>query len=132
MQIIGVGTEIVECVRIRRLIQSHGELFLARVYGDAEIRSCQAKKNSTEQFAALWAAKEAVRRSLGAQAASRSWTDIEIRAEPSGRYRVVLHGSMRDLALSLQVVEIHLAMAQCRSFATAYAAAVSREATAAS
>ena len=32
MDIVGIGTDIVECFRIGRMIEQHGELFLNRVY----------------------------------------------------------------------------------------------------
>ena len=38
MEIVGIGTEIVECVRIGRLLQEHGELFLTRVFTPREMR----------------------------------------------------------------------------------------------
>ena len=42
MDIVGIGSDIVECLRIGRMIEMHGELFLTRVYTDREIRYCQA------------------------------------------------------------------------------------------
>ena len=30
MEIVGIGTDIVECLRIGRMIEQHGELFLLR------------------------------------------------------------------------------------------------------
>ena len=65
MQLIGLGTDIVDCVRIARMIEQHEELFLQRVYTPREIRYCQARKQKTEHFAGRWAAKEAVMNCLG-------------------------------------------------------------------
>ncbi len=65
MDIVGIGTDIVECLRIGRMIEQHGELFLTRVYTEREIRYCQARKNATEHFAGRWAAKEAILKCLG-------------------------------------------------------------------
>ena len=44
MEIVGIGTDIVECLRIGRMIETHGELFLNRVYTEREVRYCQARK----------------------------------------------------------------------------------------
>ena len=57
MDIIGIGTEIVECTRVRAMIEVHGERILTRVYTPEEIRRTQSRKNTTELYAALWAAK---------------------------------------------------------------------------
>ncbi|MDE2508311.1 MAG: 4'-phosphopantetheinyl transferase superfamily protein, partial [Planctomycetota bacterium] len=56
MEILGIGTDIVECPRIGKMVEQHGELFLRRVYTEREIRYCQAKKHATEHFAGRWAA----------------------------------------------------------------------------
>ena len=37
MSVVGIGTDIVECLRIAQMIERHGELFINRVYTPAEI-----------------------------------------------------------------------------------------------
>jgi holo-[acyl-carrier protein] synthase len=119
VEIVGIGTEIVECLRIGRMIEQHGELFLSRIYTEREIRECQAKKKSLEQFAARWAAKEAVLKALGtAWRRGLAFTDIEIQGDDAGP-RVCLIGAARALAEQLRVVTLQLAMAHCRAYATA-------------
>src|SRR5438128_12109607 len=99
MDIVGIGTDIVECVRIARMIEQHGELFLTRVYTPREIRYCQARRRSTEHFAGRWAAKEAILKCLGTGwRKGMCWTDLEIRNDPSGQPRVLLKGAARDCA----------------------------------
>ncbi len=121
MDIVGIGTDIVECLRIGRMIEQHGELFLARVYTEREIRECQAKKKSLEHFAGRWAAKEAVLKALGTGwRRGLSFTDIEVQSEEL----VQLLGAARDLAEQLHVVTVHLSIAHCRAYATAYAVAL--------
>ncbi len=126
MEIVGVGTDIVECLRIARMIERHGEQFLRRVYTDREIRACNANKRTTENFAGRWAAKEAVLKALRRGAARTvPWTEIEVRgAGADGRPQVLLCGAMRELARNLRVADIYLSVAHCRAYATAYALAV--------
>lgn len=125
MEILGIGTEIVECLRIGRMIEQHGELFLNRVFTPREIRFCQSRKHATEYFAGRWAAKEAVLRCLGAAArGGLDWTDMEVRDEPDGRQTVLMCGPAKDRAQSLRIGNILLSVAQCRAYATATAIAV--------
>jgi holo-[acyl-carrier protein] synthase len=125
MEIVGVGTDIVECVRIARMIEQHGELFLQRVYTDREIRYCQARKHATEHFAGRWAAKEAILKCLGTGwRRGLCWTDIEVRNDPNGQPQVHVGGAAKERAEAMRICNIHLTISHCRSYATAYALAV--------
>lgn len=125
MQIVGIGSEIVECVRIGKMIEKHGELFLGRVFTAAEIRGCQRRKNATERFAAQWAAKEAVLKALGiASAKETSWLGIEIQHKTGTPPKVNLSGALKSQAQKLGVADIVITLAHCRAYATACAIAV--------
>jgi holo-[acyl-carrier protein] synthase len=125
MQIVGIGIDIVECLRVGRMIERHGEQFLERVYTQREVAYCQARKRAVEHFAARWAAKEAIFKCLGTGwKRGLDWTDVEIRNEHSGKPQVHLCGATKEVALALRVGDIHLSMSHCRAYATAYALAV--------
>lgn len=125
MEIVGIGTDIVECLRIGRMIEQHGELFLARVFTEREIHYCQARKHATEHFAGRWAAKEAILKCLGTGwRRGLCWTDVEIRNEPSGQPRVLMGGAAKDQAQALRISDVLVSISHCRAYATAYAVAV--------
>jgi holo-[acyl-carrier protein] synthase len=125
MDIVGIGSDVVECLRIGRMIEQHGELFLARIYTEREVLLCQGRRRSIEHFAARWAAKEAVMRALGAPwRRGLEWTDIEVREGDDGVPQVHLGGAVRELAEQRGVSNIHLTLAYCRAYATATALAV--------
>ena len=125
MEIVGIGTAIVEVARIGRLIERHGELFLTRVYCDRELAFCQRRKHAVTHFARLWAAKEAVLEALGmSRRRDMAWNDTEIRQDDEGRLHVHLCGAAKDHAQQVRVSDVRLSIAHCRSHATAYAIAV--------
>jgi holo-[acyl-carrier protein] synthase len=125
MEIVGLGTDIVENVRIARMVKEHGELFLTRVYTSREIRYCQTRKHSTEHFAGRWAAKEAVLKCLGTGWRNGlCWTDMEIRNDQQGKPHIVLRGAARDQAEQMKISDIMLSISHCRAYATAFAVAV--------
>ena len=128
MQIVGIGTELVECVRVRNMIAKHGEQFLKRVFTDKEIGFCHARRHATEQFAACWAAKHAVRKALGdAVRKEVTWTEVEVCPDEAGQPRVTVRGATRDLAKSLNVIGILISTSHSRNYATAFATAVADE-----
>jgi holo-[acyl-carrier protein] synthase len=125
MNIISIGTDIVECLRIGRMIEQHGELFLTRVYTPREIRYCQDRKHATEHFAGRWAAKEAVLKCLGTGwRKGLCWTDMEIRNDPAGMPRIKLFGGAREQAEKLNIADMLITISHCRAYATAYALAL--------
>ena len=58
MNIVSVGSDIVETLRIAKMIEDHGETFLRRIYTRAEIEYCSARALPTQHYAARWAAKD--------------------------------------------------------------------------
>jgi holo-[acyl-carrier protein] synthase len=127
-EIIGIGTDITECLRIARMIERHGELFIDRVYTPDEILYCRSRKQATQHFSGRWAAKEAILKALGTGwRKGISWRDIEVRNEPGGRPVVAVRGGAREAIEQLGVTEIHVTISHCRSHATATAIAVGRE-----
>lgn len=125
--IIGLGTDITETVRISEMIERHGETFLNRVYTSAENRYCQRKKMAAQHYAGRWAAKEAVMKTLGTGwAKGVGWRDIEVCTSRSGQPWIILHGRAREIAESLGIREVLITISHCHAYATATAIALSR------
>lgn len=123
--IIGIGTDITECLRIARMIERHGELFIDRVYTPDEIKYCQSRKQATQHYTGRWAAKEAILKALGTGwRRGISWRDIEVRNEPGGKPVVAVRGGVKEVIERLGITEIHVTISHCRSHATATAVAV--------
>lgn len=128
MKIVSIGSNIVECVRIGRMIERHGELFLRRVYTAREIRYCQERKHVTEHFAGRWAAKEAIVKCLGTGwRTSLTWTDIEVRDLAGGTPKVFVCGAAKERMIELRISDILLTIAHCRAYGTASAIAVAAD-----
>ena len=127
MNVAGVGTEIVECLRIAHLIEGHGEAFLRRAFTAEEIRFCSARARSAQQYAAYWAAKEAILKALGIKLkAGISMRDIELRTTvEEHETKVCLGGRIRDTAARKSICDIRLSTSFCRNYATAFAVTLS-------
>ena len=98
MNVIGIGTDIVECSRIESMIAKHDALFLKRVYTDWEISYCSRRKASVEHFAGRWAAKEATIKALHAKIADVPLTDITVTAGDHGEPQLHLSGIAAAMA----------------------------------
>jgi len=128
MNVVGIGTDIIECLRIAKMIERHGELFIGRVYTTAEIEYCSRRKAATQHFAGRWAAKEAVLKAMGTGwAKGIHWTDIEVANDMGGKPRIRLGGAARDVCEKMRIAEMLISISHCRSYATAYALALGRD-----
>ena len=128
MSVVGIGTDIVECLRVAQMIERHGELFLTRVYTPHEIEYCSARKAATQHYAGRFAAKEAVLKALGTGwTRGVQWRDIEVRNELGGQPKIALSGGAREMCEKLGISEMLISISHCRTHATAYALAVGRE-----
>jgi holo-[acyl-carrier protein] synthase len=129
MPILGHGIDIVETARIRKLVETHGEHFLDRVFTAAEQRYCAASpKRYFEHLAGRFAAKEAVLKVLGTGwRGGIAWTDIEIVKETSGQPRIVLTGECQRIAEALGIFRWHVSISHIETHATASAIGLRKE-----
>jgi holo-[acyl-carrier protein] synthase len=128
MNILGIGTDIIECLRIAQMIEKHGELFLNRVYTPHEIEYCSARRAATQHYTGRFAAKEAVLKALGTGwTRGIHWQDIEVRNELGGKPLIALGGGAREHCLQVGISEVLITISHCRNYATAFAIAVGKE-----
>jgi holo-[acyl-carrier protein] synthase len=120
----GTGVDLIEISRIKNSIQKYSGKFEDRVFTTKEIDYCRSKADPFKHFAARFAAKEAVLKSLGTgMAEGISWKDMEILNQESGRPVLSLSGKGRDIFDSLNLSTIHISMTHDKQYAVAQAIA---------
>jgi holo-[acyl-carrier protein] synthase len=118
--ILGTGMDIVSVERVRSLINSGGDGFLARLFGPEEIAYCQEKAKPWLHFAARLAAKEATAKALRLEwEGPPAWRDIQVRISASGAPDLMLKGSLPEKAKSLGIEALHVSLSHCDEYATA-------------
>ena len=84
MKILGIGVDVIQNKRIKRLINDKS--FLKRTFGKNEIKYSKRKINKINYFAKRFAAKEAFAKSLGTGFRnSLNFKDIEILNDKIGK-----------------------------------------------
>ena len=111
--VIGIGTDIVEVVRIEKTLND--EKFLNKTFTDAEIEYCRPK--GAASFAGLFAAKEAVAKAMGTGFRGFFPRDVEIWHDDAGQPRVKLSDKVEILTNSIILISI----AHEKAYATAAA-----------
>jgi len=87
----GLGVDIIEIRRIKKVIDQFGKKFLNRLFTTTEQVYCLSHKNAPQHFAGRFAAKEAVAKALGTGIGTKlRWVDIEIENDQQGKPGVKL------------------------------------------
>ena len=91
MNVVGLGVDLAEIDRVRRLLGRYGERFRARCFTDHEWAYAHRYPDPSARLAARFAGKEAMMKSLGAGWRHIHWRDVEITG--GGEPRVNLSGT---------------------------------------
>jgi holo-[acyl-carrier protein] synthase len=116
------GIDIVPVARIERLIRDHGDGFLRRWFTAGEIEYCLGKAVPSRHFAARFAAKEAVAKTLpGRWNGPLPWRSIEVVSTSTGAPGIRLSDAPLAIASSAGVGDIRISLSHCDDYATAVA-----------
>jgi len=121
LDVAGIGIDIIEIERIKKLIKKFSGKFLKRVFMPGEIAYCSRLRNSGAGYAARFAAKEAVLKALGTGLARGiRWVDIEVVRVKEEAPEVVLHGRAAVLVREKGVKKVLLSMTHDKTKAVAF------------
>jgi len=114
-----VGVDIVSIPRMRLAIERQGKRFLNRIFTDGEQAYCETKRNKYENYAARFAAKEAVIKAKGGGKGRFNFHDIEVKRGAKGKPYLFFTDSARKVLGIKPDAEFLLTMAHERDFAIA-------------
>jgi holo-[acyl-carrier protein] synthase len=91
---IGVGIDLVDLERVRRLLSNKGDHAMTRFFSDHEREYLATRPDPAGHAAARIAAKEAVYKAMQSLPGARGigWREIEISRDIEGRPTIRLHG----------------------------------------
>ncbi|HET9151384.1 MAG TPA: holo-ACP synthase [Gemmatimonadales bacterium] len=123
MSVLGVGIDLVELARVRRLLARRREQALARFLSDAERDYVESRPDPVPHIAARLAAKEAVYKALQALPGCRGvgWREIEVWRDESGKPSVVLNGLAAEALAAHGPLHVHLSLTHTHVSASAVA-----------
>lgn len=118
--IYGTGIDIVEVQRMAGIIARWGNRFVERVFTPGEIAYCHNRALPAMHYAARFAAKESLLKSLGmGLGMGLSLQEIEVVSDQRGKPEVRLRGKAEGMLHSLGVSAMHLSLSHTRHAATA-------------
>ena len=115
----GLGIDMVEVDRIKKVLDRWGERFLHRVFTSEERDYCKRKAHPEQSLAARFAAKEAVLKAIGTGLSGGiRWTDVKIVNDKSGKPEVRLD---KKIIQRIGDKKILLSISHTKEFAIAFA-----------
>jgi holo-[acyl-carrier protein] synthase len=113
--IVGVGVDLVEIERVRKVYQRWQQKFLKKIFTLNEIAYCQGKKDPIPHLAVRFAAKEALSKALKSLS-YLPWQEIEIRKTEKGAPFYFFSGSL----FYLNQKNIQLSLTHSQKYAAAF------------
>ena len=119
--IVGIGIDIVEIDRMRRMLATQSERLVSRLFTAAEARYALAHVEPALHFAARVAAKEATYKALSGNPLARAvgWREIEVLLREDGAPYLMLHGRARDRSAELGVANALVSLTHSKTAAVA-------------
>ncbi len=116
--VCGAGVDVLDVGRMRRTLRDDAG-WPSVVFTPAEIADCDAVPDAPRQYAARFAAKEALFKGLGLRPPDLgAFRDIEVRVTPRGA-TIALHGRVAAAAADLGTIRPHLSLAHTSDHAIA-------------
>jgi holo-[acyl-carrier protein] synthase len=98
VRIRGIGIDLVQIPRLRRVVERWQDRFLERVFTEEELAYCRARRDPVPHLAARFAAKEAGLKALGTGLRlGVRWRELEVRRERGQPPVLVLSGRSRAI-----------------------------------
>lgn len=122
LEVKGVGVDLVQVPRMRRIVERWQERFLRRVFTPGELDYCLRRRDPAPHLAARFAAKEACLKALGTGLRfGISWQEIEVRRERGQPPTLILSGRSKALGIAKGATEVLLSLTHDGDYAFAQA-----------
>ena len=123
MELVGLGTDLVEVARFRLAMERRQRL-AERLFSDDEREYAFRQYDPAKNLAARFGAKEAVMKALGVGLWKFAFRDVEVVRRKGGAPSIALYGRAATLAAERGVHAWHLSLTHTDTMAMAVAVAM--------
>lgn len=116
----GIGVDIIEIERIRKILRKNDNEIKKKIFTKKEIDYCEKKNNPYMHFSGKYAAKEAVYKALKIKGKKFPLSNIEILNDEHGLPRVLLNSAIKHLMKKEGIRRILISISHEKTYAIAY------------
>jgi holo-[acyl-carrier protein] synthase len=118
--IYGVGTDLVEIVRVEKALERFGERFARRILCEPELKRFKAHRKPAAYLAKRFAAKEAFTKALGTGIhAPANWHGVWVVNLRSGKPALEFSDPLKKLLKQRNILKSHVSLTDERGMAAA-------------
>ena len=122
MDVKGIGVDLAQISRLRRVVERWSDRFLRRVFTEAEIAYCRRRHDPIPHLAARFAAKEATLKALGTGLSMGvNWRELEVCRARGQAPTMVLTGRSAAIARAKGASRVLLSLTHDGDYAMAQA-----------
>lgn len=121
---IKAGVDIVNINRIKKILLSRREQFLNKIFTKGEIEYISKKGYKANTISGIFAAKEAVSKSLGSGIGYINWKDIEISHDKNGRPYISINSKINNIMRKLGLDRLEISISHEKDYAIAFALSI--------
>lgn len=127
VNVVGVGVDLVDLERVRRLLEQKGQRALDKLFTAEERAYLSSRPDPAGHAAARISAKEAVFKAMQSLPGARAigWREIEVTRDGDGRPAIRLHGLARRLADACGGLRVQVSLTHSGTAAGAVAVVMS-------
>ena len=119
--IVGIGTDLVEIVRVERALERHGDRFARKILVAREYERFTAHRKPAAYLAKRFAAKEAFSKAMGTGIrAPVNWQNLGVVNHSSGRPYFELSEALAELVRRRGIRSVHVSLTDERGMAAAF------------
>ncbi len=120
MNILGIGTDIVQLSRIAELLEQYDNKLIERILTPQEQVQLAASSQPVSFFAKRFAAKEAVAKALGTGIGQVAFKEINISNLENGKPQVNFTGKAEEFVAKLNIKEVMISLSDEKEYALAF------------
>ncbi|MDR7871286.1 MAG: holo-ACP synthase [Tissierellaceae bacterium] len=117
---ITTGVDIVQISRIEKLMNNKRDLFFNRIFTEKEINHIIKKGSNPKTVAGIYAAKEAISKSLGTGIGQVGWKDMEVIHDDKGKPHVNPSSKITPILETLDINRFDLSISHDGDYAIAF------------
>lgn len=121
--VVGIGTDLLKIKDLHVEYLNHADPFMKKTFTENELKEAGLRAEPKYYYAARFAGKEAVFKSLNREADGVYLNEIEILNKKSGQPYVVLHGDVKRCAEQAGIRTVLISLSYEKEYTIAYAIA---------